>query len=154
VSLHRFERERLLAASPRAFVRERVVRFQDVDAAGIIFFARAFEYFHDAYVEFLDANGAALPAALRERSWAAPLRHAEADYLRPLRFGDQIAVALVAAHVEPTEVTIGYRVARAGSDEVAVVGQCVHTFIDPERFARRPMPDELRMIFESLADTR
>jgi 1,4-dihydroxy-2-naphthoyl-CoA hydrolase len=151
VSLYRFDRERLLASAPGAFVCPRVVRFQDVDAAGIIFFARAFEYFHDAYVEFLEANGCALPDALRERSWAAPLRHAEADYLRPLRFGDRIEVALVAAHVEPSEVTIGYRVTREASEETAVVGQCVHTFIDPERFVRRAMPDEMRKLFESLA---
>jgi len=144
--MHRFERERLRQPRSPGFVRERAVRFQDVDAAGIIFFPRAFEICHDLYVEFLAEAGQPLHEALRG-PWLAPVRHAEADYIKPLRFGDRIEVAIVAAHlgpsVPPTEVTLGYRVAILPKKEPALVVQSVHTFVTRERFERTPVPDEI-----------
>lgn len=148
--MHRFTREDLKPRTPGAFAERRSVRFQDVDAAGIIFYPRLLEYFHDTYVSFLAASGAPLPQVLAERRWISPVRHAEADYFRPLRFGDEVEVALVRAHVEPTEVTVGYRVARIGSDEVAAVGQVVHTFLDAASFTRTEIPSALRRAYAAL----
>jgi YbgC/YbaW family acyl-CoA thioester hydrolase len=150
--MHRFEREQLVARPVNAFAARRTVRFQDVDAAGIIFFARVLEYFHDAYVSLLDAGGSPLHLVLRERRWAAPLRHAEADYLKPLVFGDIIEVAIVRAHVEPTEVAFGYRIEKADG-EVAAVGQTVHTFVHPASFRRAEIPPDLRLVFEKIGVT-
>jgi hypothetical protein len=52
--MFRFERDRSKQASERAFKPELAIRFQDVDAGGIIFYPRAS---HDAYVAFLDQAG-------------------------------------------------------------------------------------------------
>jgi|SRR6185503_18268800 len=143
--MFRFERDRLKQAPSGAFKLEVSVRFQDVDAAGIIFYPRALELCHDAYVAFLDQAGLPLHEIIRG-PWLAPVRHAEADYLKPLRFGDRIEVALVAAHLEtmpnPTEVTLGFRVAR-GAD-VAILAQTIHTFVERKSFQRTGVPDELR----------
>ena len=123
-------------------VEPAVVRFQDVDAAGVVFYARIFDYFHDAYVAFLRIRGVPLEEALSDRSWAAPLRHAEADYFRPLRFGDAFTVTLARVDLEETEFRIGYRVDRGA--EVACVGMTRHVSVDPETFRRVALPDALR----------
>jgi YbgC/YbaW family acyl-CoA thioester hydrolase len=133
-----------------SFAVRRAVRFQDVDAAGLVFHPRVLEYFHDAFVEFLAAHGQRLDEVLQQARWGAPLRHAEADYLAPLRFGDEIEVALVKARLEQSEVRLDFRVTRARDDEVAAVGHTVHVFVDARTFRRRPVPDELRVAFESL----
>jgi acyl-CoA thioesterase FadM len=77
----------------------------------------------------------------------APVRHAEADYLKPLRFGDRVEVALVAAHLEtmpnPTEVTLGFRIAHTDGDP-AILCQTIHTFVERKTFSRTAVPDELR----------
>jgi 1,4-dihydroxy-2-naphthoyl-CoA hydrolase len=148
--MHRFTRDELKPRPATAFAERRAVRFQDVDAAGIIFYPRLLEYFHDAYVSFLSVAGTPLPEVLRAGCWLSPVRHAEADYFRPLRFGDEIEVALVRAHVEPTEVTLGYRVARSDSGEPCVVGQVVHTFLDAVSFQRTEIPEELRRAYLAL----
>lgn len=129
------------------FVENRVVRFQEVDAAGIVFYARMFDYFHDAYVGFLRERGAPLEEALQDRSWVAPLRHAEADYRRPLRFGDQIAVAITDVRVEETQYRVRYRIEQAG--EVACTGETLHVSVDPATFRRCPLPDPLRRALET-----
>lgn len=146
-----FDREALVRRSPAAFAERRSVRFQDVDAAGIIFYPRLLEYFHDLYVAYLAHIGFPLHEVLRDRPWISPVRHAQASYMKPLRFGDLIEVALVAAHAEATEVTLAYRVARAESDEITGVGQVVHTFLDPKTFQRTAIPGPLLLAYAALA---
>ncbi len=150
--MFRFERDRLRQARGGSFARERAIRFQEVDAAGIIFYPRALELCHDLYVEFLADAGHPLHQALAG-PWLAPVRHAEADYLKPLRFGDRVEVAIVAAHlgpsVPPTEVTLGFRIAVLPSREPAIIVQSVHTFVTRERFERTPVPEELIIALDS-----
>ena len=137
-------------ASVNRYAERRVVRFQDVDAAGVVFHARVFDYFHDAYVNFLRATGVPLEEALRDGAWAAPLRHAEADYQRPLRFGQEVTVSLALAAVDETEYVIRYRV--EVEDGVACEGRTVHVSVDPENFRRRAVPDVLRRALAQLPD--
>lgn len=126
---------------------KRIVAFQDVDAAGIVFYARVFDYFHDAYVAFLRSRGAPLETALRDGAWVAPLRHAAADYRRPLRFGDVITVVLAAIDLEETEYRVTYRIETA--EGVACEGETVHVSVDPHTFRRTPIPDVLRSALEA-----
>jgi 1,4-dihydroxy-2-naphthoyl-CoA hydrolase len=138
--MHRFDREELKRPSPRAFVDRRAIRFQDIDAAGIIFYPRVLEMFHDAYGAFLAFAGCPLASVVKAGEWIAPVRHAEADYFKPLRFGDEVDVEICRAHVTETEATLGYRVVRSVGGEVCVVGQVVHTFVECATFKRTAMP--------------
>jgi len=142
--MHRFDRSELMTRPAQAFVRRRGVGFQDVDAAGIVFFARVFEYVHDAYAALLAEAGHDLAKVLRDGAWAAPIRHAEADYLRPLRFGDDLEIAIIRAHLAPSELTLGTRIAVGDSAEPAALIQTVHTFVDRRTFQRTEVPDALR----------
>jgi 1,4-dihydroxy-2-naphthoyl-CoA hydrolase len=148
--MHRFDRDELKLSRPHAFVDSRTIRFQDVDAAGIIFYPRVLEMFHDVYVAFLAFAGAPLPEVLRTGTWIAPVRHAEADYFKPLRFGDPVTVEICRAHLSETEATLGYRIARSNDGEVCVVGQVVHTFVDRASFKRTPIPEPIRIALEHL----
>src|SRR3954469_14243645 len=104
--MHRFDRQELKLSRPSAFVERRAIRFQDIDAAGIIFYPRVLEMFHDAYAAFLAFAGSPLAEVMRTGTWIAPVRHAEADYFKPLRLGDEVAVAICRAHVVETEATL------------------------------------------------
>jgi len=153
--MFRFERDVLRSARAGSFARERPIRFQDVDAAGIIFYPRALELCHDLYVEFLAEAGQPLHVALKG-PWIAPVRHAEADYVKPLRFGDRVEVALVAAHFGPstpaTEVTLGFRIAVFPDRAPAILAQTVHTFVTRDRFERCAVPDWLREALRAVTE--
>jgi 1,4-dihydroxy-2-naphthoyl-CoA hydrolase len=142
--MFRFDLDRLRVRPAGAFAVERDVHVQEVDAAGIVFFARLLEYASDAFAAFCNARGVDLAGALRLRRWGAPIRHVEADYFLPLVFGDRVEIALVAAHVAETRATLGYRVARLGDGEVTTLIQVLHVFVDAT-FARRSPPEELRV---------
>ncbi len=142
--MHRFDRQELKLPRPSAFVEPRIIRFQDIDAAGIIFYPRILEMFHDAYAALLAFAGTPLRDVMTRHSWIAPVRHAEADYFRPLRLGDEVNVEISRAHVSETETTLGYRIVRTPGEEVCVVGQVVHTFVDRGSFKRVAMPELVR----------
>jgi len=143
------DRKQLFEAGPPLFQISVDVRFQDIDAAGIVFFARIFDYAHLAYERFLAKCGYPLAVVLREGQFAAPLRHAEADYRAPLRYGDELTIELSVALVADSEITLGFRVVRADAKVCAVV-QTVHTFVSPADFQRRSVPSAIVQALEPI----
>jgi len=125
------------------FADPRRVRFQDVDAAGIIFYPRILEYMSDVYIAMLMSAGWDLPTELRTGTVGTPLVHAEADYLAPLRFGDEVSVEVVGVKLGETSFTVGYRV-RTATGKVAAVGQTVHVCLDRTTFRPQAIPPVLR----------
>jgi YbgC/YbaW family acyl-CoA thioester hydrolase len=118
-------------------------RFQDIDAVGILFFGRNFDYFHDAYVAFLSAIGLPLHEQLAEADHLLPLVHAEADFAAPLRFGDEAEVELTVATLGHSSYRIAYALRR--SDGVLISsGTTVHVCVAKDGFAPRPLAQELR----------
>ena len=142
-----FSTDELLSATGGAFTESRMARFQDVDAAGIVFFPRLFEFFHDAYISFFHAHRIRVDEVLATRAWAAPLRRADAEFLRPVRFGDDLQVSLVKARVEGSELTVGFRIAHAKTQKVAAVGWTLSVFVDPANFRRIDVPEAVREAF-------
>ena len=128
------------------FSSPRAVRFQDIDAAGIIFFAKAFEFFHDAYVECLQHHHVELHKVLASGAWIAPIVHAESDYKHPMRFGDHVTVELSGAQLKERSMTIEY-IIRSG-DKIFVTGKTAHVFLDKVSMRPCPIPPEIRAIFE------
>lgn len=139
----RFSSHDLLHATQVLHAERRPVRFQDIDAAGIIYFARVLEYFHDAFVSFLALRGIDLPGILRDGAFGMPLGHAEADYLGPMRFGDEVVVEIVQLSLSERSLLIGYR-ARSTTERVLAIGQAVHVCIDRQTFRSIAIPTELR----------
>jgi YbgC/YbaW family acyl-CoA thioester hydrolase len=128
----------------------RTVRFQDVDAAGILFFGRAFEYLHDAYFAFLESGGVDIARVLREGSWAAPIAHAEADFVAPMRFGDAVAVEIERGEIGTTSLAVLYRVAGTTEQKrLFCTAKTVHVFLDGATYRPTAIPTHVRTLFES-----
>ncbi len=127
------------------------VRFQDVDAAGIVFFARIFDYIHDGYVAFMESRGVDFSVALEEKSWIAPLKHAEADYIGPARYGDAVYTEVVGKHIDGSKVIIFHRLVRDDGRVLAAV-RTDHVFVDFESFERVPLTDAVLAAFEGVPD--
>lgn len=151
--MNRFDKKMLSSRTTSAFRTELAVRFQDVDAAGIVFFARYFEYVHEAYEGFLAEAGHPLAEVIREKKWAAPLKHVEADYFAPLRFGERVSVSLAAAEAQESEINLGWRLSNARNPEqVFAVAQTVHTFVELPRFVRTAVPESIAAALQTLGE--
>jgi YbgC/YbaW family acyl-CoA thioester hydrolase len=145
-----FEPREIRDAPHVRFAETRLVRFQDVDAAGIIFYPRVLEYMSDVYIAMLMSAGWDLPKELGQSSVGTPLVHAEADYLAPLRFGDRVSVEIVGVKLGQTSFTVGYRV-RTDGGAVAAIGQTVHVCLDRTTFKPHAIPDAMRAMLTGAA---
>ena len=125
-----------------AFVRDLTVRFDEIDRAGIVYFADVLKYCHIVFEELLEEVTGGLEAFFQAAEWAMPLVHAEADYQAPNRLGDRLTVALTVERLGTTSVTFAYTV-RCG-DEQRATAKLVHAFVDLERFAPIPAPEAFR----------
>jgi YbgC/YbaW family acyl-CoA thioester hydrolase len=142
-----FEWRTLRDLSP-VYAHKCKVRFQDVDAAGFMFFAQTFGYFHDAWLAFIEDGGLKYSDVVNAHQWGAPLRHVEADYLSPLRFGDDLEVGLVRAAFDGSDLYVGFRVTSNG--RVAAVGMTHHVVIGIAERARIEPPPQFREVFRRL----
>ena len=124
------------------FVHRRSVLFQEIDAAGIIFFARVFEWFHDAYAACLAERGLHFDAILKAGVWGIPVVHAEADYKLPLTYGTRIAVEIDTLTLGEGSLTVTYTV-KSESGTIHATGKTVHAFIDRKTFRPRGVPEEV-----------
>ena len=131
------------------FEHSLTVPFQDIDAAGVVFYAHLFRYAHEAYEHFMQQIGCSLQALLAEDSYLLPLVHAEADYRRPLRHADKLHIELRLKRLGQTSFTVGYRVLGEDQTEHASL-ETVHVALD--RKTKRPvaLPDSLRKALHQL----
>ena len=143
--------------SPKsAFVYPVRVRWGDCDPAGIIYFPRYFDFFHQAMEAWFE-EALSMPYAdvIMGRKLGFPSVHTEADFSAPSAFGDRVDVRLSVPRVGRSSVEFDYRVrASAVPDDVRATGKtvCVVMDLDPEseRFRQAvPMPDDIRAAIAS-----
>ncbi|MCC3407975.1 MAG: acyl-CoA thioesterase [Microcoleus sp. PH2017_10_PVI_O_A] len=92
------------------FTYTRTVRFQDTDAAGVVYFANVLAMCHEAYEASLAASGVNLRAFFSNSEVAFPIIHASVDFYRPLFAGDRLTIQLTPTQVARDEFEIAYQV--------------------------------------------
>jgi 4-hydroxybenzoyl-CoA thioesterase len=132
------------------FVHARPIRFADEDHARIVYYPRFFHFFHEAFEEMFAAHGVPYRRCLDENvGW--PAVHAEADYKRPVRFGDVLDIAVSVTRVGDTSATFEYVGTRRGDSEPAVVGKIVVACLDMVTMKPQSIPDRYRALFARVA---
>lgn len=128
-----------------AFERTLLVHFHEIDRAGIVYFARIFEYCHRVYEELLEAALGPLEPLFRQKDWGLPLVHAEADYARPLRLGDRVRVQARVERLGERSVTFAYTLVCARTGELRATARLVHACVTwgDDDLAGRPVHPEL-----------
>ncbi len=93
-----------------AFLYDRTVRFQDTDAAGVVYFATVLTFCHEAYEASLAAAGFDLKTFFSPADLAMPIVHASVDFLQPMCCGDRLHIHLTAQHLHATRFEIAYQI--------------------------------------------
>ncbi len=123
------------------------VRFNEVDAAGIVYYPRFFDYFHMAFEDFFGAaTGVAYPEWIMGRRIGWPAVHIEADYRSPLRYGDRVTIELGFRSIGRSSFVCVYRAV----DETRVFAEAAITVVTTDLDAMRsmPIPDDVRQALE------
>ncbi|MEG3977182.1 thioesterase family protein [Microcoleus sp. herbarium8] len=126
------------------FTYNRTVRFQDTDAAGVVYFANVLAMCHEAYEASLAASGINLKAFFSNREAALPVIHATVDFYRPMFAGDLLIIQLTPKQIAGDEFEIAYQVF---SGEVAgrsaAKALTKHVCIDAVTRTRKQLSEDL-----------
>jgi 4-hydroxybenzoyl-CoA thioesterase len=129
-------------------VYERPVRFEEVDAAGVVFFAHFLTWCHEAMEDFFNAVPGGYVGLIMKRRIGFPAVHVEADFKAPLRYGDKVRITTSVAHVGTTSITFRYTLARASDDVHVATIEHIVVATNLDTMTKHPIPDDCRAICE------
>ncbi len=131
------------------FCYERRVRFADVDAARMVFFARFCEYCHEALESLFGTLDGGYERLTMVRDVGIPTVHISIDYRSPLRYGDVALVEVDVVKVGTTSIDFRHTVRRKGDAGVAAVAR--HVVVTAKMSENRPLPvpDDVRALLRA-----
>lgn len=116
------------------------IYFYDADPAGIIFYASIFKYVHAAYEDFLRSLSTERNFFF-DQDYILPIMHAEADFIKPIKVGDELVVELVISMLKKSSFEVTYRFYR--NKEFTALAKTVHVCVFKEKFEKIELPNEL-----------
>ncbi|HEY9642469.1 MAG TPA: thioesterase family protein [Coleofasciculaceae cyanobacterium] len=126
------------------FTYARTVRFQDTDAAGVVYFANVLAMCHEAYEASLAATGIDLKQFFGKGAIAVPIVHASVDLRQPMFCGEQYAIHLTPTQLSPSKFSIQYAIFASGSTAQQVSqAATIHIAIQTHKRTRAALPEEL-----------
>ena len=105
------------------------VRFQEVDALGIVWHGHYLTYFEDARVALGREYGINY-TDIREAGVAAPLVHVSCDFLAPARFDDELEVVARLYERESAKLDFCFEVRRPADGVLLATGRSVQAFAE------------------------
>jgi 1,4-dihydroxy-2-naphthoyl-CoA hydrolase len=123
------------------------VRFQDTDAAGVVYFANVLRICHEAYEASLAASSVNLKSFFTNPSLAFPIVHANVDFLRPMSCGDNLVISLLPEKIGLDKFEITYEIM---VDEVMVAKAITrHVCIDASSKIKQELPNYMNHWLET-----
>ncbi|MFQ5351428.1 MAG: acyl-CoA thioesterase [Thermoanaerobaculia bacterium] len=133
------------AEERRRFRHRRSVRFGDVDPAGMVYYPRLLHYIHVAMEAFFaEVIGVGYAEFINEHGLGLPTVRIEADFHRPLRFGDEIEIEVGIDSIGRTSITWTYRIYRSTEPDPVAAARLVTVNMDLTAQEKREIPDWLR----------
>jgi 4-hydroxybenzoyl-CoA thioesterase len=136
------------SATSAPFVHRHRVRFDEIDAAGIVYFARFFTWCHDAMEAMLAPLDGGYTALVTTRRLGLPAVHVEADYRAPLRFGDEVLVEAAVERLGTSSVALRFEIRRSPGREAVAVVKHVVALVNLGTIRAQPLPDDVRAVLE------
>ena len=128
------------------FTYLRPVRFEDVDAARIVFFSRFLNYCHEAMEALFGDLEGGYVGLIVERHVGLPAVHVECDFASPLRYGDVARIDVSVDRIGRSSCAFRYAITReqGGAKVATIVHVCAVS--DLRELKSIPIPDDMRAV--------
>ena len=129
------------------FVKEKFIRFQHCDPAGIVFYPHYFVLFHELVEDwFNEGIGESYAQFVKHHGMGLPMAKVECEFLAPNSIGDMLSLDLRVKRIGNCSITLGVRGVTRGKESLRATLTVVHASIRDLRPVR--VPDDLRAVME------
>lgn len=116
------------------------VRFGDVDRAGITYYPSLLHYCHVAMEEYFETElQLGLPELFDRLETGIPIVHVEADFKKPLQFGEKLTVRVAVQEIRHRSFTLQFTILKH-PNEVCAHASVTHVAVDLPTFQPCPIP--------------
>jgi acyl-CoA thioesterase FadM len=127
------------------------VRYGSIDFARIAYYPQILHFCHVAMEEMFPAVvGVSYPEALRDEKVGYPTVRSEADFERPIPYGEALDMSVAVERIGTSSIVFVYEGVRASDGERAFRVRNVQVAVDMDAWASRPIPPHHRAAFETL----
>ncbi len=131
------------------FITRHLVRFGDVDPAGIAYFPRIHNYIHESFENLWEEYiGARYYHVIQNERIAFPMAHSDVDFKKPLQFGDRPLVKVSCFKLG--RASLGLRYIFEVNGTVCVDARTTIVCIDADSFKSLEIPAEYRVYFQRI----
>ena len=120
-----------------------LVRFGDLDGAGIAFYPNLVRFVNEAFEDFFAGHVGRTFPEVQQTGLGFPAVKLEMEFLSPVRYGDTVSVAVVVEHVGRTSLRLRYEGSVGGRPVFKARNTSVA--VDMKTFRPVPVPDWLRL---------
>jgi YbgC/YbaW family acyl-CoA thioester hydrolase len=121
------------------------VRWEDIDAAGIINYQAYLRFFGLAEVELFRSCGLSYKTLLEEMGLWLPRVHVECDFFIPVTLDELLVVDAYFGRIGTSSIQLQFEVRRASLPDLVVAkGQYVLACVRRGEFKAVPVPEEMR----------
>ena len=124
-----------------------LVRFGDLDGAGIAFYPNLVRFLNNAFEDFFAGHVGRPFPEVHESGLGFPAVKLEMEFLAPVRYGDSVVVQVVVEHIGRSALRLRYEGSVAGRPVFKARNTSVA--VDMKAFRSVPIPDWLRERLEA-----
>lgn len=125
------------------------VCFDDVDAAGIVYYPRFLHFCHLAFEAFFNEKGPmTYPELIYKRKVGLPIVKVAADYKQPLSYGSHLVIEIGLKAIKSSSSIFLYRIFNQEKIE-CFTAEITTVCVDLEQKKSFPLPDDFREFFDA-----
>jgi YbgC/YbaW family acyl-CoA thioester hydrolase len=116
------------------------IAFSETDPGGIVFFAEFFKIAHITYERFFDSLDLDRNYFLDDK-FILPIVHSSADYISPVKFGDELNCELTVGSIGNTSFELKYTLYNKSNIAAKIITK--HVVVAKDEFKKTSIPDDL-----------
>ena len=127
---------------------DREVAFEDIDAAGIVYFARLIGFAHGAMERLFHEVPGGYRAIVMKRGIGFPAVHVTTDFLAPIRYGDTARIVATIRKLGTTSLEVHFAMTRMSDGKAIATTTHVHVCTTLATLTKLPFPADIREVLE------
>ncbi len=132
------------------FDQELYIPFHFLDSAGILFFGKSTEVYHQVYEAWLLGSGKTWDSVFSNSDMGIPIKHFSVEFKKPVLAGSLYTGSLVVSKIGKTSFEVIFKLIK--NDVCYFTTITTHVFMSKKSLSPLPIPEDWRAYFSQYHD--